>query len=360
MMMGLGVGGVAVGMFHLITHAFFKALLFMGAGSVIHGCHEEQDIHRMGGLRRFMPVTFATYAVGMMALCGFPLLFSGFWSKDAILHSALSWSASRVPFYLGAIGVLLTAFYMTRQMFYVFFGQSRLNQAIGHAESEHPEHTHPHGATAASVPHESPTVMTAPLAILAVSSILLAFIGTPAWPWFKSFLDGEAAKFEWAGFSESGVLSVMLSSTLILCVGLGLGWWFYGRKPIDRADDPDVLDRRFPNIFNVLRNAYFIDRFYEATFIRLNAWCSRFADWLDRWVWNGAVQIVSYLVLGLSWVNRTLDTVIVNGTFDRGCDSVTLSGRTLARLQSGRVQSYLRIVGLAFAALVLFLIWGHG
>ena len=124
MMLGLGVGGVAVGMFHLITHAFFKALLFMGAGSVIHGCHEEQNIRRMGGLRKLMPITFATYAVGMLALCGFPLLFSGFWSKDAILHAASTWSGSRAPFYLAAFGVLLTAFYMTRQVIYVFFGKS--------------------------------------------------------------------------------------------------------------------------------------------------------------------------------------------------------------------------------------------
>ncbi len=101
MMLGLGVGGVAVGMFHLITHAFFKALLFMGAGSVIHGCHEEQDVCRMGGLRKFMPVTFATYCIGMLALCGFPLFFSGFWSKDEILHSAHGWSVSHLPFYLG-------------------------------------------------------------------------------------------------------------------------------------------------------------------------------------------------------------------------------------------------------------------
>ena len=86
MMAGLGLGGVAVGMFHLITHAFFKALLFMGAGSVIHGCHEEQDIRRMGGLKSDMPLTFATYAIGMLALCGFPIFFSGFWSKDAILE----------------------------------------------------------------------------------------------------------------------------------------------------------------------------------------------------------------------------------------------------------------------------------
>src|SRR5205807_878036 len=125
MMMGLGVGGVAVGMFHLITHAFFKALLFLGAGSVIHGCHDEQDIRRMGGLRLYMPVTFATYAVGMMALCGVPLFFSGFWSKDEVLHTAWLWQPSKWPFALGVFGALLTAFYMTRQVCYVFFGQSR-------------------------------------------------------------------------------------------------------------------------------------------------------------------------------------------------------------------------------------------
>ena len=95
MMVGLGVGGVAVGMFHLITHAFFKALLFMGAGSVIHGAHEEQDIRQMGGLKGAMPVTFATYAIGMMALCGFPLFFSGFWSKDEILEAAQHWSVAQ-------------------------------------------------------------------------------------------------------------------------------------------------------------------------------------------------------------------------------------------------------------------------
>ena len=104
MMMGLGVGGVAVGMFHLITHAFFKALLFLGAGSVIHGCHDEQDIRKMGGLRKLMPVTFATYAVGMMALCGVPLFFSGFWSKDEILDAAHHWPVSQCRFILAWSG----------------------------------------------------------------------------------------------------------------------------------------------------------------------------------------------------------------------------------------------------------------
>src|ERR1035437_2742314 len=154
MMMGLGVGGVAVGMFHLITHAFFKALLFLGSGSVIHGCHEEQDIRKMGGLKKFMPLTFATYAVGMLALAGFPLFFSGFWSKDEILHAAHGWSVSQVPFYLGCTGALFTAFYMTRQVALVFFGSYR-----GHQEESAHGHSSAHSHSSSHDPHESPPVM---------------------------------------------------------------------------------------------------------------------------------------------------------------------------------------------------------
>ena len=352
MMVGLGVGGVAVGMFHLITHAFFKSLLFMGAGSVIHGCHEEQDIRRMGGLWKLMPVTFATYAVGMLALCGFPLFFSGFWSKDAILHAASKWSVSRVPFYLVVIGVLLTAFYMTRQVYYVFFGELRQVGIIDHE---------PHSAkvVAATTSRESAAVMTIPLLILAVFSMLIGLIGTPAWPWFTSFLDGQQVKFNLRGFAENGVLPVMLSSTIIFFLGLGIGWWFYGRKPIESAEAPDALERLQPQIFNVLRNGFFVDKLYELTIIRFNTWCARSCAWLDRWVWGGAVRIVTYLVLALSALNRSVDSFVVNPVFDQGCRNVTQGSQLLSRLQSGRTQSYLRIVGIAFAALVLFLIWGR-
>jgi len=348
MMMGLGVGGVAVGMFHLITHAFFKALLFLGAGSVIHGCHEEQDIRRMGGLKKFMPITFATYAVGMLALCGFPLFFSGFWSKDAILHAAQAWSISRVPFYLGAFGALLTAFYMTRQVYYVFFGASRLSHA---ADVGHKEHGIP------VTPHESPVTMTVPLVILAAFAILLGVIGTPAWPWFDSFLNGQPATVNVAGFFEGGILPVMLSSSIIVFVGLWLGWWFYGRTPITSAEAPDSLERLQPQLFNLLRHKFYVDEFYQATFIRSNAWLSRVSDWFDRWIWNGAVWTVSHLVLGLSWLARSTDNYVVNPGFDEGCHTVTAGGKLLARLQNGRAQNYLRMVGVAFAVLVLFLIW---
>jgi NADH-quinone oxidoreductase subunit L len=350
MMVGLGVGGVAIGMFHLITHAFFKSLLFMGAGSVIHGCHEEQNIRRMGGLWRLMPVTFATYAVGMLALCGFPLFFSGFWSKDAILHAASTWSVSRVPFYLGTIGVLLTAFYMTRQVYYVFFGKSREGGTIGHE---------PHSTESlpATNLRESAAIMTIPLVILAAFSMLLGLIGTPAWPWFSSFLDGQQVKFDFRGFAENGVLPMMLLSTIILLLGLGIGWWFYGRKPIERAEASDPLDHLQPQIFNVLRNGFFVDKLYEATIIRFNASFARFCDWLERWVWAGAVRLATYLVQGLSRLNHSVDAFVVNPGFDEGCRTVSRGGQLLSRLQSGRTQSYLRLVGVAFAALVLFLLW---
>jgi NADH-quinone oxidoreductase subunit L len=354
MMMGLGVGGVAVGMFHLITHAFFKAQLFLGAGSVIHGCHEEQDIRRMGGLKKFMPITFATYAVGMLALCGFPLFFSGFWSKDAILHAAQLWSISRVPFYLGTFGALLTAFYMTRQVYYVFFGESRL--ARNHelsliVDAKYQEHGIP------ASPHESPATMTVPLVILAAFAILLGVLGTPAWPWFDSFLNGQPTMLHAAGFFENGILPVMLTSSIIVFLGLGLGWWFYGRKPTASAEEPDVLERLQPQIFNLLRHKFYVDEFYQATFIRCNVWLSRVSTWLDRWIWHGAVWVTSHLVLGLSWIARSADTHVVNPCFDQGCHSVTAGGRLLARLQNGRTQNYLRLVGVVFAVLIVFLIW---
>jgi NADH-quinone oxidoreductase subunit L len=353
MMMGLGVGGVAVGMFHLITHAFFKALLFLGAGSVIHGCHEEQDIRRMGRLKKFMPITFYTYAAGMLALCGFPL-FSGFWSKDAVLHAAQAWSISRVPFYLGSFGALLTAFYMTRQVYYVFFGESRL---AGHSHRSHSTDAEHHKQGVSDSPHESPAVMTMPLVILAAFAILLGVIGTPAWPWFDSFLNGEPATVNFAGLLESGILPVMLFSSIIVILGLGLGWWFYGRKPIVSAEGTDALEKLQPQIFRLLRRKFYVDELYQSTFIRWNAWLSRVSDWFDRRIWNGAVWVVSYFVLGLSWLARAADTYIVNPGFDGGCKTVTVGGKLFARLQNGRTQNYLRLVGVAFAVLVALLIW---
>ena len=370
MMLGLGVGGVAVGIFHLITHAFFKALLFLGAGSVIHGCTEEQDIRNMGGLRRFMRVTFLTYSAGMLALCGFPL-FAGFWSKDAILHAAHGWSVSPGPFYLGAAGALLTAFYMTRQMYYVFFGPNRAAQATVSA-AEAASHALSAGGIEPVVssgrpgevcnpahPHESPAVMTGPLAILAVFAVLLGFVGWPAWPWFQSFLSGRPVRFDWAGFSEPGLMPVMLVSTLIVFAGLGLGWFFYGRKPIVAATEPDALEKLQPGIFHALANRLYIDELYEYTAIALARFASALADFLDRWILGGVVRLVSWIVTGVGWFDFGVDKYLVNGGFNLGCRELSFSGRMLARLQSGRVQSYLRIIAVALVVLAILLLWGR-
>jgi NADH-quinone oxidoreductase subunit L len=334
MMAGLGMGGVAVGMFHLITHAFFKALLFMGAGSVIHGCHEEQDIRRMGGLKSDMPVTFMTYAIGMLALCGFPLLFSGFWSKDGILEVAQHFSVSKGPFYMLVFGALLTAFYMTRQVSYVFFGVNR-------------------GAKNA---HESPASMTVPLGILAFFAIALGAIGTPAWPWFRAFLEGRAANFAWSGFNEPGLIPLMGTSTVVVLLGLGIGWSLYGAKS-PQPNDPDVLQRAAPLPWAWLRDRLYIDEIYAATVIAFYFWWARVADWLDRRVWGGVVSGVAWTFGLWAKLNRFLDTNIVDGTFDKSCEELSTGGGLLSRMQSGRVQTYLRLLALAVVALVAILIW---
>jgi NADH-quinone oxidoreductase subunit L len=357
MMLGLGTGGVAVGMFHLITHAFFKALLFLGAGSVIHGCRDEQDIRQMGGLRKLMPLTFATYAVGMLALSGFPLVFSGFWSKDEILHSARGWSTP-MPFYLGIFAALLTAFYMTRQVCYVFLGSLRSSRREEAHNSDVPPSKSESPHVGCYEAHESPPVMTIPLLVLAAFSVLLGFIGTPACPWFQGFLNGRSETGHLGALFEPQVLGVMALSSVVVIVGLGLGWWLYGRLPVRSADQPDALERFQPEVFALLRRKYFVDEVYEATVIRFNAWGARACDWLDYWVWNGLVQLLSLLVVGFAWLNRSLDEYVVNPGFDEGCRRLTKGGTLMSRLQGGQVQTYLRLIGVALAVLVLFLIWG--
>jgi len=334
MMAGLGLGGVAVGMFHLITHAFFKALLFMGAGSVIHGAHEEQDVRKMGGMRKEMPVTFATYAIGMLALSGFPIVFSGFWSKDGILEAAKDAHFSKGPFWLLVFGAVLTAFYMTRQVSYVFFGKWR---GHGHA-------------------HESPKVMTTPLAILAFFAITLGVIGTPAWPWFRSFLEGHAAAVEFGKFGESEFLVLLLTSTVIVFVGLGLGWLLYGNKSPE-AEERDVLEKAVPPVWTALSNRLYVDEFYGATFIAFYKWWAKVADWLDRWIWGGIVAEVIGSFKLLSRFSRFFDNQFVNGGFDKGCEELYSGGGILSHIQNGRVQTYLRILAVFVVVLAVILLW---
>ena len=334
MMAGLGMGGVAVGMFHLITHAFFKALLFLGAGSVIHGCHDEQDVRRMGGLRADMPLTFVTYAAGMLALCGCPLFFSGFWSKDGILEAAQHWSVAKTPLYMLVFGALLTAFYMTRQVGYVFFGHWR-----GHKPA-----------------HESPAVMTIPLAILAFFAIVLGFIGTPAWPWFHAFLEGHATGFDVHALLEPQLLIVMATSIVVVFLGIGIGWRLYG-GPAPKPEDPDVLEAAAPLPWRWLRDRVYVDEFYGMTAIAFYAWWARVADWLDRRVWGGMVAGVAWAFRQWARLNRFIDMHWVDGAFDKGCEEFNVGGGLLARVQNGRVQTYLRILAFAVVGLAALLFW---
>src|SRR4051794_25507981 len=228
MMVSLGVGGVAAGILHLLAHGFFKALLFLGSGSVIHGCHGEQDIRKMGGLRNLMPVTFMTYAIGMMALSGVPLFFAGAWTKEEVLHATAHWPRSQVPYYLMLAGVVLTALYMTRQMIYVFFGKNR--------------------ATATA--HESPGVITRPLLILALCTIGLSAVLTRAWPWLHNYLLGETAAPDF-GLLIQPMLFVSLA---LVAGGIGFGILIYRR-----AGQTDPIQQMQPALFRFLENKMWID-----------------------------------------------------------------------------------------------------
>jgi len=337
MMMGLGVGGVAVGMFHLITHAFFKALLFLGAGSVIFGCHHEQDIRQMGGLRKLMPLTFAAYAIGMMALCGVPLAFSGFWSKDAILTAARQWSVSSVPFYLGMTGMFLTAFYMTRQMFYVFFGRSN---------------------PAARPAPESPAVMTIPLMVLAALAVLAGLLGTPAWPWFDAYLKGGPASVDFSKLVSGRQIAMTLLSATVIATAMAFGVRLYRATAAQAPRPADPLEAKLPFVFACLRRKLFFDEIYDATFVRLNRKFAQLANWMDHAIWGGLVALASKLAVALARRNSAFDERAFNARFDATCDGLKAGGKILTRWQSGQAQRYLRVIGLAFCALLLLMVWG--
>src|SRR5437588_244722 len=279
MMVSLGVGGIAAGMMHLIAHGFFKALLFLGAGSVIHGCHHEQDIRKMGGLQSLMPISFLTYAIGMMTLSGVPFFFSGGWTKEEILHATAHWHASDIPHYLMLAGVVLTALYMTRQMIYIFFGDRR---------------------TASENVHESPPIMTLPLIVLAICSIAFSVVLTPAWPWLNSYLTGEPAHFDIALL----VQPMLFVSLALVAVGIGFGFVMYGKagqlatervRPTGGQDrhrtaEMDPLERAQPALFHFLENKMWLDEIYDRTIVAWSRMAAHVSDWMDRHFWDGLVR----------------------------------------------------------------------
>jgi NADH-quinone oxidoreductase subunit L len=326
MMVSLGVGGVAAGIIHLLAHGFFKALLFLGSGSVIHASHHEQDIRKMGGLRKLMPVTFITYAVGMMALSGVPLFFAGAWTKEEILHATAHWPTSPAPYYLMLVGVVLTALYMTRQVIFVFFGERRTPETA----------------------HESPGVMTRPLVILAICTIGLSAVLTPAWPWLHNYLLGETAALDF-----SLLIQPMLFVSLALVAGgIGLGLLIYRR-----AGQTDPFQQAQPAIFRFLENKMWIDELYAHTVIAMSKMAALVSSWLDRFVWDGLVRAVGGIGTMFGGLFAGADERGINAGVDEGVTGTRGLGRVIARLHSGQVQLYLGAVAVAVLALLFFYAW---
>lgn len=303
MVMGVGLAGPGAAMFHLTTHAFFKALLFLGAGSVILAVHHEQDIWRMGGLKRKLPITFWTFLAGTLALAGLPP-FSGFYSKDAILATAFE-HHNYALFALGVAVAVLTAFYMFRLLFVVFGGRFRTDQAA-HA-------------------HESPAVMTVPLLVLAGLSIVGGVIGIEHA--LRSHFVGKAEHATtFAGqliqpFAHAPVAAV--AGLLAALTGIVLAWQLYGKA----TSDP--LPARLGALAAAMRNRFYFDEIYRATVIRAHETIAVVADWCDRW-----------LVAGL----------LVRGTHG----TTELLGRALRLAQTGDLSTYafLFALGLAFVLLL--------
>ncbi len=294
MIMAMGVGAMTAGMFHLMTHAFFKSLLFLGAGSVIHAMANEQDIWKMGNLHKKMPVTTWTFVIGALALSGIPPL-SGFWSKDEILLGAFA-SGHTGLYLLGSLVAFMTAFYMFRLIFVAFFGE---NSGGEHA-------------------HESPAVMTVPLIILAVLAIFAGFVGSPLMDnAFAHYITYPGAEHHLANHG------IMIISSLLAVSGIFLAWAVYQKKWLDY----EQLKVKMGGLYQLLYNKYYIDEFYAWLIKIFVDGTAKILEWFDLKVING-------LVNGIAWLTESL-------------------GITLRYTEDGQVQSYALYM---YAGIVILLI----
>ena len=304
MVMAVGLAGPTPAMFHLTTHAFFKALLFLGAGSVIHALHEEQDIWKMGGLKKKMPVTFWTFIIGTLALSGIPP-FSGFYSKDSIFAQALH-QHNYVLFAVAVFVAALTTFYMFRLFFVAFLGEARTEKAK-HA-------------------HESPPVMSLPLIALAVFAVIGGFIGIVNLYGAQFGAEGESLSIAQQFLEPLHAPFALACGLGAVAVGLFAAFVLYKKA----ATDP--LPAKLGGLATAMKNRFYFDEIYEATFIRAHDFIATVVDWFDRWIVEGACI----------------------GLLRGGTD---LSGRALRLVQTGNLQTYafLFILGVA---LVLYFVLG--
>ena len=352
MIAALGVHAYVAAAFHLVTHAFFKALLFLGSGSVIHGMEhgvfhtgdhsvDPQDMFNMGGLRKKMPITFWTFLIGGFALSGFPLLTAGFWSKDEILAEAFGHGHWAV-FITLAVAAFFTAFYTMRQITLTFFGEPRTK--------------------AAENAHETTWTMTLPLVILAVFAIGFGWVGIPEhFPglggllpnWFHEFVGGtlsvipEGVPFSW----------VPLAASLFVALGgLGLGWLVYRKVQSPKQDFLQIP---------VLKNKWYFDEAYNFLFVRPAFWISEQFTYMfmDRKIIDGILHAVARFSLFLGNAFRNyIDKPIINGLIGDGTgNAVKASGSGLRKIQAGRIQYYMvvsMVVLAVFAAVYYFMIGG--
>jgi NADH-quinone oxidoreductase subunit L len=337
MIAALGVGSYIGAVFHLFTHAFFKALLFLGSGSVIHGMEhgalhsgehvDVQDMRNMGGLRSKMPITFWTFIAGGLSLSGFPLVTAGFWSKDEILGGAYS-GGFWVVFIVLAVTALITAFYTARQITLTFLGHPRSEAAI-HA-------------------HEGSKTMIYPLILLAVFAVAAGWSGIPAgFPilggheagWFQTFLspmnplEGQVV--------EGHSLVPLLVSLVVSFGGLALGWQVYKNM---KAEQVDPTKKALGTLFTILQNKYYIDEIYSTVFIRPAVWVAeQFTSiWMDKKVIDGAIHGISAITPVFGGILRNgFDKPVISDSGDTLGNSLITIGKSLRRVQTGRVQQYM-------------------
>ena len=339
MIAALGVGAYVAAAFHLLTHAFFKALLFLGSGSVIHGLEhgilhtgdhvDPQHMRNMGGLREKMPVPFWTFTLGGLALSGLPVVTAGFWSKDEILSGAFN-SGHQVVFWVLATAALLTAFYTARQITLTFLSRARTSAA---------EHA-----------HESTRTMTIPLIVLAVFAVAAGWFGIPhTFPglgqvvpnFFEEFLGGMIhTEGHAAAVAHSYV--PLIVSVVVSIGGLLLGYLVY--RGFSTAGEKDPVGKRLGFYWDWLQNRYYIDQFYQRVFIETSNWLAEVFTyrWIDKGVIDGLIEGVAKgsLWLGAA-VRRWIDLQIVNWLGDQSGKLVRGTGLELREVQTGRIQQYM-------------------
>ncbi len=346
MIAALGIGAYVAAALHLITHAFFKALLFLGSGSIIHGVEhgahhsaehlDPQDMFNMGGLRKRMPVTFWTFLIGGFALAGFPFITAGFWSKDEILADAFI--NGPVVFWVLAIAAFLTAFYTMRQIALTFFGEPR-TKAAEHAS-------------------ETPWTITTPLMILAFFALAAGFVGVPKdFPVLGSLFTalGLNRFHEFVGgtlLDHPAAVKfnvIPLTASLVVALGgLGLGWLVYGRKPLT-AGQADPL-RVFGPIYTLLENKYYFDELYDFLFVRPSRWIASVLVYqvIDRGLIDGALHGIGRAALAVGAFFKGAEKYTIDNPPIYLADGVQWLGRTFRVIQTGRVQNYL-LVGMLIA-----------